>query len=135
MKTSAILSFSLIFCLFIANSVFAGREAPGTGVGAAKTEGPSVESAPAQMPDLQIAHTPAGRGHHLIDPDALKVLSLMEKRVTDRQLLKKIRDKLPELGEDRLRMLASLSDEVNSENRGAKTDFAFLVLTTLIIFS
>jgi hypothetical protein len=63
------------------------------------------------------------------------VLSVLEKRVGDQRLLGKIRDKLPTLSEDRLRMIASLSERVAVDDHSAKTDIAFLLLTALIIFS
>ncbi len=145
MKASTILSFAvIIFCLFTASGVFAENkeEATGTDKGpAVKSDGagffPGDYGVSGQLPALWVVHSLTGARHHLTGPssEAFKVLSLMERRVTDRKLLNKIRDKLPTLGEDRLRMLASLSGEVDAENRSAKTDFAFLVLTTLIIFS
>jgi hypothetical protein len=150
MKPRTILFFTvIIFCLFIASGVFAGneKEASGTDKGVAlKADGAGSTRSSflhddsglrGQLPALSVAHSLAGTRHYLIAPsaEAFKVLSLMKKRVTDKELLNKIRDKLPSLGEDRLRMLASLSEEIDAENRSAKTDFAFLVLTTLIIFS
>lgn len=64
-----------------------------------------------------------------------KVLSVIEKRVGDQKLVKKIKDKLPTVSEERLHMLASLSERIADDKQSAKTEIAFLLLTTLIIFS
>jgi hypothetical protein len=144
-------SFVVILCsFFIAGAVFAKNKkevstVSDKGVAAAKTEALlemksdifSNAGTLDRMPGLSVAHSLSGSRYHLLNPsaEAFKVLSMMEKRVTDRKLIQKIKDKLPTLGEDRLRMLAYLSDEVGVDDRSPKTDIAFLIATTLIIFS
>jgi hypothetical protein len=90
-----------------------------------------------RLPGLSIAHSPSANRYHLLNTssETFKILSFMERRVTDRKLIEKIRDKLPTLGKDRLRMLAFLSEEVAADDGSAKTDIAFLIATTVIIFS
>jgi hypothetical protein len=80
-----------------------------------------------------ISGTHISLSHHA--SEAFKVLSVVEKRVGDKRLIKKVKDKLPTLSEDRLHMLASLSERIADDKHSAKTDIAFLLLTTLIIFS
>jgi hypothetical protein len=82
-------------------------------------------------------HAAAERHYSLIDrsSEMFKVLSVVEKRVGNERLLKKIRDKLPALSDDRLKMIASLSEKIDADDHSAQTDIAFLLLTTLIIFS
>lgn len=67
--------------------------------------------------------------------EMFRVLSVIGNRVGDETLLKKIADKLPAMSDDRLQMVASLSERIAAEDHGAKSDIAFLLLTTLIIFS
>ncbi len=74
---------------------------------------------------------------HLSDrtSEMFKVLSVLDKRVRDKSLLEKVKDKLPTLNEDRLQIIASLSESIADEGHSAKTDIAFLLLATLIVFS
>jgi hypothetical protein len=153
MRAKTILfSFVVILCsFFIASAAFAKNEKETStvsykGVAPVKTDGylgmksdvPSGDSGTLdRLPGLSVAHSLSATRYHLLNPssETFKILSFMEKRVTDRKLIQKIRDKLPTLGKDRLRMLAFLSDEVAVDDRSAKTDIAFLIATTVIIFS
>jgi hypothetical protein len=144
-------SFVVILCsFFIAGGVFAKNKkdvsaVSDKGLAPAKTEALLEMKADIfsnagtldGMPSLSVAHSLSDSRYHLLNPsaEAFKVLSMMEKRVTDRKLIQKIKDKLPTLGENRLRMLAYLSEEVGVDDRSPKTDIAFLIATTLIIFS
>ena len=65
----------------------------------------------------------------------LRVLSLIEKKTDDQMVLKQIRHKLTNIGEERLRMITSLSDRIISKGPEAESEVAFLLLTALIIFS
>jgi len=67
--------------------------------------------------------------------DMFKVLSVLEKRIGDRELIEKVRHKLPELSEKRLKMIASLSDRMEGSSREPEHNVAFLLIATLIIFS
>ena len=70
-----------------------------------------------------------------LGPDIFKVLSVLERRTGDQRLLEKARYKLVEMSERRIRLAASLSERIIDEGPGAETDIAFLLLTTLIVFS
>lgn len=67
--------------------------------------------------------------------DMLKVLSVLEKRINDRELIEKVRHKLPEMSEKRLRMIASLSNRMEGSRQEPEHNVAFLLIATLIIFS
>lgn len=67
--------------------------------------------------------------------EMIKILSVIEKRVENEALLKKIADKLTDMSNDRFQTIASLSERIAAEEHGTKTDIAFLLLTTLIVFS
>ncbi len=144
-------SFVVILCsFFMASAVFAKDKEESTTV-SDRSIAPVKAEAPLEMksdvfsntgtldgtPDLSVAHSPSVTRYHLLNSQAesFKIISMMEKRVADRKLIQKIKDKLPTLGEDRLRMLAYLSEEVGVDDRSPKTDIAFLIATTLIIFS
>jgi len=86
---------------------------------------------------LSRGHAVSGKNNTPFDhsSEISRILSVIERRVGDKTLLKKIAAKLPALSDDRLQMIASLSERIAAEDHGAKTDIAFLLLTTLIIFS
>lgn len=67
--------------------------------------------------------------------DMFKVLSVLEKRISDSVLLDKVRHKLPELSQERLSMISSLSERMEGSRRKPENDVAFLLIATLIIFS
>ena len=87
--------------------------------------------------DLSKVHKVSGTRNAPISrsSEMIKVLSVIEKRVGDKALLKKIADKLTTMSDDRLQTIASLSKQIAAEEHGTKTDIAFLLLTTLIVFS
>jgi len=80
---------------------------------------------------------PSARQGILINSDAdmFKVLSVLEKRISDRELLEKVKHKLPALNEKRLKLLASLSDRMAAGTGESENNIAFLLIATLIIFS
>ena len=67
--------------------------------------------------------------------DMFKVLSVLEERISDSVLLDKVRHKLPELSEERLNMIVSLSEHMGGSIRKPENNVAFLLIATLIIFS
>lgn len=74
-----------------------------------------------------------GQGNHT--SEVFRILSVLEGRIEDPKLIQKVKDKLSTLREDRLRVVVSLSERITDGDRGAETDIAFFLLTTLIIFS
>lgn len=70
-----------------------------------------------------------------VGPDMLKVLSVIEHRTGDQRLVEKVKYKLSTMSDNRLRLAVSLSERAADDGHGVKTDVAFFLLTTLIIFS
>lgn len=71
---------------------------------------------------------------HVSGKDQANVLSLLEKKIGDRQLLEKARGKLLSLDEEHTRLIASLSERITND-RSAGADFAYLLIATLLILS
>lgn len=69
------------------------------------------------------------------DPRVLRVISLIEKKTDNQKVLAQIHHKLTNIGEERLRMISSLSERITSKGQEAESEVAFLLLTALIIFS
>ncbi len=67
--------------------------------------------------------------------DVFKVLAVLEQRTADRILIDKVKYKLSAMSENRLHLAVSLSERAGDNNPGVKADIAFLLLTTLIVFS
>ena len=61
-----------------------------------------------------------------------KILTVLESRVEDPQLLGKTKKKLITLSAGRTRLIASLSDRVAEERDTTGSDIAFLLMTVLI---
>ena len=64
--------------------------------------------------------------------DVLKILSVLENRIEDQQLLEKAKHKLSVLDERQTRLIASLSDRVTQEGNTTGSDIAFLLMMALI---
>ena len=154
MKSSKILPFFLIvlFTFFITNTALAGYTNGGNSAeesGITFTTGSEVPAVDGQdmtgqgavkwdmTPGLSLAYDGARYKYSLLDHSAemFKVLSALKTRVRDRRLFEKIAEKLPTLSDERLRIVVSLSDRMSAGGESAKKDFAFLLLTTLIVFS
>ncbi|NJD57342.1 MAG: hypothetical protein FIA94_13205 [Nitrospirae bacterium] len=80
---------------------------------------------------------PAQRQYSLLEKraDMFRVLSVLETRIGDSVLLGKVKHKLPELSEKRLKMISSLSDRMEGSKQEPGNNVAFLLIATLIIFS
>jgi hypothetical protein len=61
-----------------------------------------------------------------------KILTALESKVEDPQLLEKTKKKLTSLSDGQTRLIASLSDRVAQERNTAGSDIAFLLMTVLI---
>jgi hypothetical protein len=69
-----------------------------------------------------------------IGPDMFKVLSVIRRHTGDRKLLEKVKYRLSTMSDSRLRLAVSLSERA-SDGHGVRTDIAFFLLSTLIVFS
>jgi len=65
--------------------------------------------------------------------NVLKILSVLDNRMTDQPLLEKAKGKVFTLSDQHTRLIASLSDQVAKERSSTSGDIAFLLLTALII--
>jgi hypothetical protein len=61
-----------------------------------------------------------------------KILTVLERKVEDPQLLGKTKKKLITLSDGQTRLIASLSDRVAQERNTTGSDIAFLLMTVLI---
>jgi hypothetical protein len=61
-----------------------------------------------------------------------KILTVLESKVEDPQLLGKTKKKLTSLSDGQTRLIASLSDRVVEERNTTGSDIAFLLMTVLI---
>ncbi len=62
----------------------------------------------------------------------IKILSILENKIGDHQLLQKAKDKLLTLGDRQTQLIAILSDRVAKEENTVGSDIAFLLMTALI---
>ena len=64
--------------------------------------------------------------------DVSKILSVLENKMEDQQLLERTKDKLLTLDHGQIQLIASLSDQVIKEGNTTGSDIAFLLMTVLI---
>ena len=65
--------------------------------------------------------------------NVLKIISVLDHRMTDQPLLEKAKEKVFTLSDRHTRLIASLSDQVVKERNSTTGDIAFLLLTALIV--
>ena len=71
----------------------------------------------------------------LREPEVMKILSVLERKLADQKLLQKAKDKLLTLKDSELALITSLSEQVAKEGERPGVDIAFLLITALIILS
>ena len=64
--------------------------------------------------------------------DMLKILSVLENKIEDQQLLGKTKEKLLSLSDRETRLIASLADRVTQGGNTTGSNVAFLLMTALI---
>ena len=64
--------------------------------------------------------------------DVLKILSVLENKIEDQQLLGKTKEKLLSLSDRETRLIASLADRVTQGGNTTGSNVAFLLMTALI---
>ena len=64
--------------------------------------------------------------------DVSQILSVLESRTEDRQLVERTKEKLFTLDHRQIRLIASLSDRVMKEGSTTGSEIAFLLMTALI---
>jgi hypothetical protein len=66
------------------------------------------------------------------EDQVLNILSVLENRMGEQQLLQRVKDKLLTLGDGQIQLIASFSDRVVREKNTTGSDIAFLLMTALI---
>jgi hypothetical protein len=79
-------------------------------------------------------HTPVNRAANR-QATLDRILSALEVKMGGESVPGKVRDKLLTLSDGQIRLIASLSDRIDAEDRTAGADIAFLLITALIILS
>jgi hypothetical protein len=68
----------------------------------------------------------------ILSANVFKILSVLEKKIEDPPLLEKTKDKLFTLNHEQIRLITSLSDQVDKEGNTMGSEVAFLLMTALI---
>jgi hypothetical protein len=74
------------------------------------------------------------RGTHR-ETDMTKILSVLGKKVDDQKMLERAKEKLFTLKEPQFSLIASLSEQIVKEEDRPGADFAFLLITILMVLS
>lgn len=152
MKASSIILFlvTVVCAFFIAGTAFAGYtnrdHSDRSGIAVGMNGVPAIHDQDAggqgtgmwdAASRLFLTQAEPGTRYSLLDhsTEMFKVISVLRTRVRDEKLLKKIVQKLPDLSNKRLRIMVSLSERMSAADQSGDKDFAFLLLTTMIVFS
>lgn len=89
-------------------------------------------------PSLAIARSsnPKPSKHYFVHRknDISNILSVLEKKTGDRELVEKAKDKLSNLSGRKIKLISSLCDRISHDSQSAGGDIAFLLIIALIIF-
>jgi hypothetical protein len=64
-----------------------------------------------------------------------KIQRILSQKIADKKLSKKAEQKLSTLSDEEMRLISSLCDRIPQSDSSAGADVAFLLVTTLIVFS
>jgi len=64
-----------------------------------------------------------------------KIMSVLEDRIEDPEVLAKTRDKVHTLSDEEIRLVSSLCDRIATGERTAQADIVFSLVTALIVLS
>lgn len=70
-----------------------------------------------------------------VKTETLKIMSVLEDRIEDPEVLAKTKDKLRTLRVEEIRLVSSLCDQISPGQRNARADIVFSLVTTLIVLS
>ncbi len=84
----------------------------------------------------EIKKSKAGDEYAMLrEADVIKILSVLEKKIGDQKSLEKAKEKLFTLKDPQFFLVTSLSEQIAREGDKPGVDFAFLLITVLIILS
>lgn len=90
-------------------------------------------------PSLAIAgsRNPKASKYYLVNRknDISNILSILEKKTRDQEIVEKAKDKLSNLSGGEIKLISSLCERISQDSQSAGADIAFLLIITLIIFS
>jgi hypothetical protein len=69
------------------------------------------------------------------EKERIKIQKILNQKIEDKALLKKAEQKLSTLSDEEILLISSLCDRIPESDSSAGADVAFLLVTTLIIFS
>jgi len=67
--------------------------------------------------------------------DRSKIRLVLEKKTGDKELIEKVEDNLFTLSDGEIKLISSLCERISRDSHSAGADIAFLLITTLIVFS
>lgn len=70
-----------------------------------------------------------------VTAETSKIMSVLEDRIEDPEVLAKTRDKLHTLSDEEIRLVSSLCDRIATGERTAQADIVFSLVTALIVLS
>jgi len=90
-------------------------------------------------PSLAVARLDNSKAnnHYLLNSknEISNILSVLEKKTGDQELLEKAKGKLFALNGEEIQLISSLCERISHDSYSAGADIAFLLIITLIIFS
>ncbi len=94
------------------------------------TGGPSIAKVVTEESKLNYSSNVSYR-----DTEMAKILSVLEDRLGSQTVTEKVREKVLNLGDRRIRLIASLAEIITDDRQTAGADIGFFVITVLIIVS
>ncbi len=70
-----------------------------------------------------------------VKAETSKIISVLEDRIEDPEVLAKTRDKLLTLSDEEIRLVSSLCDRISTGERTARAEIVFSLVTALIVLS
>ena len=96
-----------------------------------------ILNSPSSSMAVSSLYSPKASNHYLVNrkDDISKILSVLEKKTGDQKLVEKAKDKLSTLSGGEIQLISSLCGQISHDSYSAGADIAFLLITTLIVFS
>ncbi|MHB8809534.1 MAG: hypothetical protein ACYC9M_05920 [Desulfobulbaceae bacterium] len=75
------------------------------------------------------------RKNRTVPAETSKIMSVLEDRIVDPEVLAKTRDKVHTLSDEEIRLVSSLCERIATGERTARADIVFSLVTALIVLS